>query len=534
MDPINYLGMVPQVDLGKQFLTGLQAGAGIGEVQQQAEARQLALQQKQIAQQRAAQYQTDVGSFMQNPTPQGAAALQLKYPEQYEPISKAWAGLSADQQKNELQDTYSIASTLHAGRSDLALQQIDDRIQAHKNSGLPTADLEALRTQVEKDPIAAYGQVLHIVSALPGGDKILSNLSAAGQEQRAADAAPAELSKKQADAATAAAGVVGQAAGALAKPGVKPSQVITMFKSLEARGVLPKGGAQGYIDGMPTRPEDLPDYLKQVQASGMSSKDQMAYTTPTADAQLSADTQRRGQDITANTAAARLKFDKDQAEAENAPDTTSDAEKKNWVHQYVVGNGSVPRSAPANVRNHIGTWAAEMGITPADLASGSAQAKFDQASAVTSGHRAGSMASVEATMPALVANARELSNQLDQGRFVPWNQLSQMAADKISDPKLTAFKVAHQAVVSEYQQVISRGGTNVTALREAMHVLNSAKSREAYNAALDQVNKEVAINVAGTRAVRAGIGGQHGAAPAPAPASPTAPALPAGWTVKVH
>lgn len=217
------------------------------------------------------------------------------------------------------------------------------------------------------------------------------------------------------------------------------------------------------------------------------------------------------------------------------PAGITDAEKNNWIHTYITANGSVPRSAPAYVRNSIGTWAAQVGITPADIAKGTAQAKFDQASANTSGHRAGGMASVEATMPALTANALENSQKLNKGNFVPLTQLMQMADDKMSDPDLAAFKLAHMAVVSEYQQVISRGGTNVTSLKEAMHLLNGAAGPEAYASALRQVDKEVAMNVAGTAAVRANLGGAHGVAPAvvPSPVAPP-PAIPNGWSVKVH
>lgn len=192
------------------------------------------------------------------------------------------------------------------------------------------------------------------------------------------------------------------------------------------------------------------------------------------------------------------------------PDDITDAEKKNWVHTYVTNNGSVPRSAPAYVRNSIGTWAAQMGITPDAIAQGTAQMKFDQSSAVTAGHRGGAMAGVEAAMPALISNAVGIAQKLDRGSFVPINKLENMADDSISNPTLSALKVAHQAMASEYQMVISRGGTNVTSLKEAMHVLDMAKSPEAYIAAANQVQNEVNINQAAMSHVRGNLGSQGG------------------------
>lgn len=198
----------------------------------------------------------------------------------------------------------------------------------------------------------------------------------------------------------------------------------------------------------------------------------------------------------------------------------SDSEKEIWMKTFIM-NGGMPRSAPAAVRNNIGTWLAQKGITPEDIQTGHAQAKFDMASANTSGHRAGAMAGVEAAMPALADNALALSKKLDQGKFVPLNKLSQMSADSISDPDLAAFKVAHMALASEYQQVIARGGTNVTALKEAMHVLDSAKSLEAYAAAVNQVKREVAINVNAMNKVRGSMGGNHSAQTVDNPVAPT-------------
>lgn len=201
----------------------------------------------------------------------------------------------------------------------------------------------------------------------------------------------------------------------------------------------------------------------------------------------------------------------------------SDQEKANWVHTYVVSNGTVPRSAPAVVRNNIGTWAAQMGISPDDIAKGTAKQKYDQSSAATAGHRAGTMAGVEAALPALADNAIDLSKQVGNSRFVPLNKLMMMADDSISDPNLASFKAANQALASEYQQVISRGGSNVFALREAMDVLNRASSPEAYEAAVNQVKREVSINTNAMNNVRNNIGGAHGSSTVANPLLPSTP-----------
>jgi hypothetical protein len=117
------------------------------------------------------------------------------------------------------------------------------------------------------------------------------------------------------------------------------------------------------------------------------------------------------------------------------------------------------------------------------------------------GTRAGQMASVEATMPGLIEDALSASDKLDRTTFVPLNKLLQMGESAISSPELKDFQIANQAVASEYQQVISRGGTNVTALKEAMMLLQTADSKETYRVALNRVRKEIDRNVEGSKKV---------------------------------
>jgi len=285
MGPIDYLGGMPQIDLGQKFLSGLQAGAGIGEIQQQADTRALALQQKQVALQRQQQYQADVSAALAAPREQQAqlfGALALRNPEQYEAINKSFSALSADQQKNELRSTYSVASALKAGRTDLALQQVDDLITAHKNSGQPTVDLDGLRTRIQENPDLAYGQVLHLVSGLEGGKDVLANLQSNNEDARKGAESDVKVAEGQSDVAAKNLALVGQRATALAKPGVKASQATTFFKTMGAQGLIPKDQVQGYIDGIPTDPKAVQGYLAQVGASGMPTGDQMKFTTPDA------------------------------------------------------------------------------------------------------------------------------------------------------------------------------------------------------------------------------------------------------------
>lgn len=181
--------------------------------------------------------------------------------------------------------------------------------------------------------------------------------------------------------------------------------------------------------------------------------------------------------------------------------TVTPEQRKLAVNQWVQ-NPSSMRGMDKTYQQRVIAWAAELGITPEDVTSGRAQQKFDMSSAGASGRRAGTMAGIEATMPGLIDEAKKASAAVDRTTFVPLNKLLQMGEGAISDPALRKFKVANQAIASEFQMVISRGGSNVTSLNEAMHLLQTADSPEAYNAALDQIKREIEINVAGSKKVR--------------------------------
>jgi len=225
------------------------------------------------------------------------------------------------------------------------------------------------------------------------------------------------------------------------------------------------------------------------------------------------------------------------------PATITQSEKDNALVPYIASGGTIGRNMPAWVKNNIITWAAEKGITAEDLKSGKAQDKFDQSSANASGRRAGSMANVEAVIPALAENALNLADKLGNAKFVPLNELVQYGESKISDPDLSAFKVAHQSLVSEFNQMISRGGTgSVESMREAGKLLNGASDYASYKSAVDQVIKEVEINKKGLANVRSNLGKNENSPAVPqrtttASSSPTVGAQPmdlgGGWTVRV-
>lgn len=159
MQPINYLGMIPQPDFGESLLQGLKIGAGIQEMQAAAELKQqtMALQE---------QYARDLQATLQNPTAQGFAALTAKYPKQREAFESSWKTLTEAQRESEFSAGTQAFNAIQSGRVDVAKAQLDQRIEAMKNAGQDPSKLVQMRDVLDQDPKLFAGQLGLVLSSI--------------------------------------------------------------------------------------------------------------------------------------------------------------------------------------------------------------------------------------------------------------------------------------------------------------------------------------------------------------------------------
>lgn len=553
MDPINYLAGVPQEDFTRDIQGGLQLGLAYRQAQQQQAAQQLAQQQAQ-------QYQSDLQAAMAAPTPQNFASLSLKYPQQREAVKQAWDGMSAADQKSEGDTMAQAYSALLAGNAGAAKGVVQAQIDARKNSGLDTSHYDNALALLDADPKQAQAALGFTLSHIADPKDFAAKFGSLQGEQRAADAAPTELQKKQADAVSATAGIVGQTAGALAKPGVKPEQAITMFKSLEARGIIPKGGAQGYIDGMPSDPAALPDYLAGIRDAGIKPDDQKKFVTPTADAKLQSDTSIRTTGMNNGT---QVQVQKMIGAREDAKD---DGDAANFTPQAIDNaaarynlDGTLPpmgmgKAASAG-RTAILNRAAELkaGVDPEQQRRDQLNNKAGIANqnravaAFNTGKQGNAVRSFNvglSHLDTLGSLADAMSNKDTQAV----NRLGNYFATQTGSAAPTSFNAAKKIVGDEIVKAIVGGGGGVHDREEAAKVIDSANSPAQLKAAINTYKELMVGQLGGLEqqyhsstglgdferylspqalSIRKTHGG--GAAPAPAPA-----ALPSGWTVQVH
>jgi hypothetical protein len=128
---------------------------------------------------------------------------------------------------------------------------------------------------------------------------------------------------------------------------------------------------------------------------------------------------------------------------------------------------------------------------------------FGLRAAGTAGSRAGGIEVAVQQFAAALPIASAASAAVPRGKFTPINNLRQDAALMRSEVAYGNFVAANEYAITEYAAAISRGGVMTQHAQErAAKVLNTATSNEAYQARLQQLQKEVnAASTAGGRAL---------------------------------
>lgn len=195
MLPIDY-----SIDVQSPFMSalqGYQAGAAIRNDQMQQQQQQLVLQQQQ-AQQQALQ------RLMATPNPTAAdyANATLLIPGMKDQFKQAWDMRSTEQQQNDLAHVGQVYSALSSGQPTIAADLLKQRAAALRNSGdeAGARNAEAMAGVAAQAPDFARSLIGMKLSAIPGGDKVITNVVALGNEGRNQAKFPAELSKAQSDA----------------------------------------------------------------------------------------------------------------------------------------------------------------------------------------------------------------------------------------------------------------------------------------------------------------------------------------------
>jgi len=176
---------IQQPDIGGSLMSGIKAGAQIG-------AQRSAIDKQQ-------QYATDLQSYLSNPSPQSAAAMTVKYPEQREAFKQSWDILGKDQQDSQFKSGVQVYSALQNKSPDVAKDILDKQIAAMDNSGQDSTPFKSIRDAIDRNPEGMAAQIGLTLSALEP-----EKWGKIAGEMRASAKAPAEQSLAEAKAQKAA------------------------------------------------------------------------------------------------------------------------------------------------------------------------------------------------------------------------------------------------------------------------------------------------------------------------------------------
>ncbi len=199
VQPINYLEAMPQVDIGKSLAEGLQFGTTIRALQQQTQAKQQELLEKQQKEQRLQSYRGEIENAFTQGTPQAFSRLMIMFPEHQAAIKPQFEQLSKDRQAGEISAALPVASALLSGNAKVAKDLIEARIKATPE-GQDSSGLQALSSLINADPQTARNYALMGLSQVMAPDKFAETFGKLAEAGRAETMAPITMRKESAEA----------------------------------------------------------------------------------------------------------------------------------------------------------------------------------------------------------------------------------------------------------------------------------------------------------------------------------------------
>jgi hypothetical protein len=475
MGPIDYSGAFPQIDIGQRFLSGLQAGAALGGLQQQQEARQLAQQQAQ-------QYAQDVQDAMANPTPQAFSSLALRYPAQREAVKQAWDGMSAADQKSE-GDTMSQAySALLAGNTDAAKGVVQAQINARKNSGLDTSHYDNALQLLDSDPKQAQAALGFTLSHISDPKTFAQTFGTLSETPGKVADTEATVAGKQADNVLKGQQITAQKAGALAKVVKSPEQVQAFLQSEAKAGRIAPEDLATLKSTVPADPAKLPDFLNSLMTSGVKPEDQQKYLTPDANTLANNATSIR---TTGMNNAMQIGVQKMIADRENSggdaadftPEAIDNAAKRYNLDGTLppMGMGAAASAGRTKILNRAAELAA--GVDGTDQRQNQLNVKQQQRvlQDFTSGKSASAVRSFNVGISHL-DTLGNLADALGNKDTQAVNRIGNYFATQTGNPAPTNFNAAKKIVGDEIVKAIVGAGGGVHDREEAAKVIDAANS----------------------------------------------------------
>lgn len=186
-----------------------------------------------------------------------------------------------------------------------------------------------------------------------------------------------------------------------------------------------------------------------------------------------------------------------------------------------MGRGTQGAVDIRRINNAYAKKLKELGISPQDIIAKQQEVQGAAKEVQSAASIAGKINYAEQELDRTVPIARQASEKVSRGSFVPFNKLKQMGQAAIGDPDLKELYVYTNTVLNAYDMLAARGGTDQEKRAQNRKMLETADSPAAYNAALSAILVEAqASQQAGQASMRSPLrtgspGGVSGSPPSP-------------------
>ena len=167
-EPVNYLAMMPQIDLGQSLMRGFQMGAGIRNMQAQQEMMQAKELEAQSSMARQAQLDDARQRVIFSNAPQAIKEWAGLDPKNASEYIKSIGEMDENQRTSEFNAAAPVLQALKSGESGIALKLIRQRADALRNSGQnDEADqMDIIHQLVFNKPEQATQQIEFLMNSL--------------------------------------------------------------------------------------------------------------------------------------------------------------------------------------------------------------------------------------------------------------------------------------------------------------------------------------------------------------------------------
>lgn len=180
--PINYAGMVPQINIGQQFA---ELGQALVERQQRTQ-----------AQEGQAAYAADLQNAITNPTQETWSQMIAKYPNQRQAFTEARKGYGEVAATNEFNQGFEVSMALENERPDVAKDKLLAIITARKAANMPTGIYQQTFDELESGNTKGAQAGVNYALSMADPDRFKKQVDA----RTTAEKAPSALRQAIADA----------------------------------------------------------------------------------------------------------------------------------------------------------------------------------------------------------------------------------------------------------------------------------------------------------------------------------------------